>query len=79
MISGRDPLEIPTTSKSALQGIGFDVIEERQPSFLLDGSLLITGEVDRTTSFEHGMPGQQAFRGGDGWQIPSFLMIRLWY
>lgn len=73
MIPGRDPLEIPTTSKSALQGIGFDVIEERQPSFLLDGSLLITGEVDRTTSFEHGMPGQQAFRGGEWVADPLIL------
>ena len=27
-----------------------------QPSFLLDGSLLVTGEVDRTTGFERGLP-----------------------
>ncbi len=73
MIPGRDPLEIPTTSKSALQGVGFDVIEDRHPSFLLNGSLLITGEVDRTTSFEHGMPGQQAFRGGEWVADPLIL------
>jgi 7,8-dihydropterin-6-yl-methyl-4-(beta-D-ribofuranosyl)aminobenzene 5'-phosphate synthase len=46
----------PTLSKHALAGEGFDVIERRQPSLLLDGSILITGEVDRTTDFEHGMP-----------------------
>jgi 7,8-dihydropterin-6-yl-methyl-4-(beta-D-ribofuranosyl)aminobenzene 5'-phosphate synthase len=40
------------------------VIEERQPSFLLDNALLVTWEVDRTTAFERGMPGQQVFRGG---------------
>jgi 7,8-dihydropterin-6-yl-methyl-4-(beta-D-ribofuranosyl)aminobenzene 5'-phosphate synthase len=73
MIPGRDPMEIPTTSKSALQGVGFDVIEDRHPSFLLNGSLLITGEVDRTTSFEHGMPGQQAFRGGEWVADPLIL------
>lgn len=73
MIPGRDPIEIPTTSKSALQGVGFDVIEDRHPSFLLNGSLLITGEVDRTTSFEHGMPGQQAFRGGEWVADPLIL------
>lgn len=73
MIPGRDPLEIPTTSKSALQGVGFEVIEDRHPSFLLDGSLLITGEVDRTTSFERGMPGQQAFRGGEWVADPLIL------
>ena len=30
------------------------VIEERPPSFLLDGAVPITGEVDRTTAFETG-------------------------
>ena len=41
-------------------------IERRQPSLLLDGSVLITGEVDRTTDFETGMPFHEAHgdRGG---------------
>ncbi len=64
LIPGQEPFEIPTTSKSALRGVGFEILEERQPSFLLEGALLVTGEVDRTTAFERGMPGQQAFRGG---------------
>jgi 7,8-dihydropterin-6-yl-methyl-4-(beta-D-ribofuranosyl)aminobenzene 5'-phosphate synthase len=41
------------------------VIEDRQPSFLLDGRLLVTGEVDRSTDFERGMPTHQAWRDGD--------------
>src|SRR5258708_30783062 len=45
-IPGRDPIEIPTTSRSALQGAGFTIVEERQPSFLFDNSVLGTGEVD---------------------------------
>src|SRR5262249_25644566 len=73
VIPGREPFEIPTTSKSALQGVGFEVIEERQPSFLFDNVLLVTGEVDRTTAFERGMPGQQAFRGGS-W-VPDPLVL----
>jgi 7,8-dihydropterin-6-yl-methyl-4-(beta-D-ribofuranosyl)aminobenzene 5'-phosphate synthase len=72
-IPGRDPFEIPSTSKSALQGAGFEVIEERQPSFLLDNSLLITGEVDRTTDFEKGFPIHQAFRDGD-WQPDPLIL-----
>jgi 7,8-dihydropterin-6-yl-methyl-4-(beta-D-ribofuranosyl)aminobenzene 5'-phosphate synthase len=72
-IPGRDPFEIPSTSKSALRGAGFDVIEERQPSFLLDGSLLITGEVDRTTDFEKGFPIHQAFRDGE-WQPDPLIL-----
>ncbi|MFE3168907.1 MBL fold metallo-hydrolase [Streptomyces sp. NPDC059224] len=56
--------EFPTLSKRALTGEGFDVIERREPSLLVDGSVLITGEVDRTTEFELGMPsGHQAWNG----------------
>ena len=57
--------ELPMPSRSGIQGAGFAIIEDRQPSFLLDGILLVTGEVDRTTEFETGMPIHQAWRGGD--------------
>jgi len=70
---GRDPFELPTTSKGALQGAGFEIVEEERPSFLLDGSVLVTGEVDRSTPFERGMPGQQAFKGGE-W-VPDPLIL----
>ncbi len=73
VIPGRNPFEIPTTSKSALQEVGFEIIEERQPSFLLDGALLVTGEVDRTTAFERGMPGQQALRSGE-WEWDPLIL-----
>jgi 7,8-dihydropterin-6-yl-methyl-4-(beta-D-ribofuranosyl)aminobenzene 5'-phosphate synthase len=70
---GRDPVELPTTSKSALQGAGFEIVEQRQPSFLLEGSLLVTGEVDRTTEFERGFPGHEAHRHG-GWQPDPLIL-----
>ena len=35
---GVDPAELPSTSRAALEGAGFEIVEERQPSFLLDGS-----------------------------------------
>jgi 7,8-dihydropterin-6-yl-methyl-4-(beta-D-ribofuranosyl)aminobenzene 5'-phosphate synthase len=72
-LPGRDPIELPSTSKSALQGAGFEIVEERQPSFLLDGSLLVTGEVDRTTDFEQGFPGHQAHRAGEWLPDPLIL------
>jgi 7,8-dihydropterin-6-yl-methyl-4-(beta-D-ribofuranosyl)aminobenzene 5'-phosphate synthase len=64
VIPGHDPVELPTTSRSALEGAGFTIIEDRQPSFLFGGCVLITGEVDRTSGFEPGFPPQQALRAG---------------
>ena len=55
-LPGASPAEWPTLSKRALTGEGFEVIERRQPSLLLNDSVLITGEIDRTTDFERGMP-----------------------
>ena len=70
---GLDPAELPSTSRSALEGAGFEIVEERHPSFLLDGSVLITGEVDRTTEFETGFQGHDAFRDGD-WQPDPLIL-----
>src|SRR5215204_1569777 len=72
-LPGRDPVELPSTSKGALEGAGFEIVEERQPSFLLDGSLLVTGEVDRTTDFEQGFPGHEAYRDGT-WQPDPLIL-----
>lgn len=57
-------MELPVPSRSGIEGVGFTVIEDQQPSFLLDGRLLVTGEVDRTTPFETGMATHQAWRDG---------------
>ena len=73
VLPGRDPLEIPTTSRRALEEAGFDIIEERQPSFLFGRSVLITGEVPRTTKYEPGFPPQQALLA-DGWE-PDPLVL----
>jgi metal-dependent hydrolase (beta-lactamase superfamily II) len=55
-VPGREPEELPTLSRRALDGEGFTVLERRQPSLLVDGCVLITGEIDRTTDYERGMP-----------------------
>ena len=73
VLPGREPLEIPTTSRRALAEAGFDVIEEQQPSFLFDRSVLVTGEVPRTTGYEPGFPPQQAWIAG-GWK-PDPLVL----
>ncbi len=63
-LPGRDPWELPTTSRAGLESLGFEIVERSEPSFLLDGSVLITGEVPRTTDFERGFPIHQALRDG---------------
>lgn len=67
------PVEIPAASRGALEGAGFEVIEERRRSLLLDGSVLITGEVARTTDFEQGFRFHEARR--DGAWTPDPLIL----
>jgi 7,8-dihydropterin-6-yl-methyl-4-(beta-D-ribofuranosyl)aminobenzene 5'-phosphate synthase len=59
---GRPEWQLPVLNHHSLESEGFQVIERRQPSLLLGGSVLITGEVDRTTDFETGMPFHEAQR-----------------
>jgi 7,8-dihydropterin-6-yl-methyl-4-(beta-D-ribofuranosyl)aminobenzene 5'-phosphate synthase len=66
-LSGSEPFELPTLSVGALEREGFEVIQRRQPSLLLDGSVLVTGEVDRTTEFERGMPPSHQAWDGHAW------------
>jgi 7,8-dihydropterin-6-yl-methyl-4-(beta-D-ribofuranosyl)aminobenzene 5'-phosphate synthase len=72
-IPGRDPWEFPSTSRRALTDSGFEILESRQPSFLFEGSVLVTGEVDRTTSFEQGFPIHQAYRNGT-WEPDPLIL-----
>ena len=70
---GLDPAELPATSRTALEDLGFTIVEERQPSFLLDGAVLITGEVDRTTPFEIGFRGHEALSNAEWRPDPLIL------
>jgi 7,8-dihydropterin-6-yl-methyl-4-(beta-D-ribofuranosyl)aminobenzene 5'-phosphate synthase len=73
-VPGREPEEMPTLSRRALAGEGFALIERRQPSLLADGCVLITGEVDRTTDFEHGMPPSHQARDGSQWNPDPLIL-----
>jgi 7,8-dihydropterin-6-yl-methyl-4-(beta-D-ribofuranosyl)aminobenzene 5'-phosphate synthase len=70
---GRPEWRLPVLSRRSLEAEGFEVIERRQPSLLLGGSVLITGEVDRTTDFEVGMPFHEAERE-DGWEPDPLIL-----
>jgi 7,8-dihydropterin-6-yl-methyl-4-(beta-D-ribofuranosyl)aminobenzene 5'-phosphate synthase len=47
---------MPPPSHQDLVRDGWQVVEERGPSLLLDGAVLITGQVERVTDFEKGFP-----------------------
>ncbi len=65
---GAEPTELPTLDPRALAAEGFTLVERKQPSLLVDGCVLITGEVDRVTDFEHGMPPAHQAWTGEAWQ-----------
>jgi 7,8-dihydropterin-6-yl-methyl-4-(beta-D-ribofuranosyl)aminobenzene 5'-phosphate synthase len=77
--AGSTPFVMPQLSRRALEGDGFTVVERREPSVLLDGCVLVTGEVDRTTEFELGMPAHEAEVGGrwrpDPWIVDDQALV----
>jgi 7,8-dihydropterin-6-yl-methyl-4-(beta-D-ribofuranosyl)aminobenzene 5'-phosphate synthase len=60
-------IHMPPPSRQDLDREGWEVVEERGPSLLLDGTVLVTGQVARVTEFERGMPIHQA-HAHDGWE-----------
>jgi 7,8-dihydropterin-6-yl-methyl-4-(beta-D-ribofuranosyl)aminobenzene 5'-phosphate synthase len=73
-VPGADAVELPTLSRRALEAEGFAVVERRQPSLLVDGCVLVTGEVDRTTDFERGMPSSHQASDGAAWQHDPLVL-----
>jgi 7,8-dihydropterin-6-yl-methyl-4-(beta-D-ribofuranosyl)aminobenzene 5'-phosphate synthase len=60
-------VRLPPPSRHDLEAEGLEVVEERAESLMLDGTVLVSGQVERVTEFESGFPIHEA-RGGDGWQ-----------
>lgn len=66
-------LSIPPPKKSDLQRENIEIVEEVGPSMLVDGMILISGEVARTAPFETGFAIHQAKRHGD-WEPDPLIM-----
>jgi 7,8-dihydropterin-6-yl-methyl-4-(beta-D-ribofuranosyl)aminobenzene 5'-phosphate synthase len=73
VVPGQEPRELPTTSREMVRAAGFRLIEQREPSLLFDGALLVTGEIERTTEFEQGFPVHQSLRDGEWAPDPLIL------
>ncbi len=56
---GRE-VDLPPPRLSDLRQEGFELVDERGPSFLFEDRVLLTGQVERTTDFEQGFRIHQA-------------------
>ena len=55
-----EEIRMPPPSQQDLDREGWQIVEETGPSLLLDGSVLVTGQVERLTDYEKGFPLQFA-------------------
>ena len=65
-------ISMPPPSHADLDREGVEIIEERSPTLLLDGMVLVTGQVDRVTDFEKGFPLQQ-MHTDHGWEPDTWI------
>lgn len=65
-------VRMPPPSHNDLDREGWQVVEERAPSLLLDGMVLVTGQVDRVTDFEKGFPLQYV-QTKQGWEKDTWI------
>src|SRR6266567_6732817 len=65
-------ISMPPPSHADLDREGVEIIEERSPTLLLDGMVLVTGQVERVTDFEKGFPLQQ-MHTGLGWEPDTWI------
>jgi 7,8-dihydropterin-6-yl-methyl-4-(beta-D-ribofuranosyl)aminobenzene 5'-phosphate synthase len=66
-------VRLPPPSKRDLEHEGLEVVEETGPSLLLDDTVLISGQVERKTDFEKGLPAHYA-RSGTDW-VPDPMIV----
>jgi 7,8-dihydropterin-6-yl-methyl-4-(beta-D-ribofuranosyl)aminobenzene 5'-phosphate synthase len=58
-------VRMPPLTRDLLDGVNVELIETADPTLLLDGMLLVSGEIVRTTTFESGFPANQSRRDGE--------------
>ena len=59
-----------TLIKSDLEDRNVEILERKDPTLLVDDMVLVTGEVERTTEFEKGLPNAFVERDGEIEQDP---------
>ena len=66
-------LHMPGPSMNDLEREGLTVVEERGPSLLVDGHLLVSGQVERVTDYEKGFPWQLARSAEGSWEPDPWI------
>jgi 7,8-dihydropterin-6-yl-methyl-4-(beta-D-ribofuranosyl)aminobenzene 5'-phosphate synthase len=66
-------IHMPPPSHQDLDREGWQVVEERAPSLLLNGTVLVTGQVDRVTDFENGFPMQTTRSAAGDWEPDPWI------
>ncbi|MBN2124017.1 MAG: MBL fold metallo-hydrolase [Deltaproteobacteria bacterium] len=78
---GRKLLFPTTLEREALKALGAEVVESKDPVLLGGDTVLVTGEVERVTSFEKGLPNALLERNGREEKDPILddqsLLVRL--
>ena len=65
-------IHLPPPSRKILHDKEVNILEERGPTLLLDGALLVSGQVERATSFEKGFPIHHVRRDG-AWEPDPWI------
>ncbi len=68
-----DELHLPAPNRADLEREGVILIERRDPSLLIDQQVLVTGQVERVTPFEKGMPGHFARTADGAWEPDPWI------
>lgn len=66
-------LRMPPPSHNDLAREGVEIIEDRAPTLLIDGTVLVTGQVNRETDYEKGFPLQWAQTHDGGWEPDTWI------
>ncbi len=67
-----DEVKMPPLNHKGLADQGWRVVEGRAPSLWLDDTVLVSGQIERTTDFEKGFPLQQEWTK-DGWKPDTWI------
>jgi 7,8-dihydropterin-6-yl-methyl-4-(beta-D-ribofuranosyl)aminobenzene 5'-phosphate synthase len=65
-------VDLPPPDRRDIEAEGINVVEERGPTLLVDGRILITGQIPRNTTFEKGFPPGRAEINGQ-WQPDPWI------